>query len=132
MKQLKFRRVHFSSDGKFLQFSYWGKIDGGFRGWMNMGHEDSKLAVDEQFTGLFDSEGVEVYEGDIVRVSGDEYHSSESITLDGDWVFVGKVTFDNFIAVESEDKCWITFAEIYCESLKVEIIGNIHEVKNEN
>ena len=87
----------------------------------------------EQSIGLHDSKGVEIFEGDIVRASGDDYHSNESIILDGDWIFVGKVTFDNFIyAVESDDKCWITFAEIYSESLKIEIIGNIHEVKNEN
>jgi hypothetical protein len=68
-REIIFRRAHFDLSGKFICFTYWGKID----------HKDKQddrcfkspsnvsgchTSIDDQFTGLKDKNGKNIFEGD--------------------------------------------------------------------
>ena len=87
----------------------------------------------EQFTGLLDCKGKEVFEGDRVKVTGDDFFCNNSFSVDrnekGTWDFMGHVGWSDsgYWLIEDKDNCVIAFFEIYSEDLEIEVIGNIHE-----
>lgn len=72
MREIKFRIPNFNRDGSFSHFSYWGAID--YYGNPVLDHSiftspgntsSTTKGWHEQYTGLKDKDGKEIYEGDI-------------------------------------------------------------------
>ena len=64
-REIKFRQPIRDKKGKFLEWFYWGFIDGEWIQWAIQQNGLDTRKEGEQFTGLKDSKGTEVYEGDI-------------------------------------------------------------------
>jgi len=116
MRELKFRVWDNQSD------FYWGEGEGmdfkkiAFNFYDSL-FEECRL-VFQQYTGLIDKNGVEIYEGDIVKATSDQYTNEN---------FIGKVIFD-----EGYFCTWVNKNDIrgIWTGDDIEVIGNIFENKD--
>ena len=118
MRQLKFR-VYDTLDKRYIkcdegyQGHYVLSLKGEFHNLLN--GSGGKECIVQQYTSLKDKNGVDIYEGDIVKATSDQYENEN---------FVGKVIFD--------EGCFLTWVNtndirgIWGEG-DIEVIGNIFE-----
>jgi uncharacterized phage protein (TIGR01671 family) len=115
-REIKFRVWDNQSD------FYWGQGEGmdfkkiAFNFYDSL-FEECRL-VFQQYTGLLDKNGVEIYEGDIVKATSDQYTNEN---------FIGKVIFD-----EGYFCTWVNENDIrgIWGDDNIEVIGNIFENKD--
>lgn len=69
MKTIKFRQPIRDRDGKFIEWFYWGFIDGDFITPALQSNGLDTRPESQQFTGILDKNGKEIYGGDLYRVA---------------------------------------------------------------
>ena len=104
MREIKFRQPLLNRDMTFNKFHYWGIMTDSFVGREMSGREKGD---DQQFTGLLDKNGKEIYEGDILKTSTGNY----------------PVIWDNDGLWGFDDRHPLYFSDIN----QREVIGNIYE-----
>ena len=92
----------------------------GDENWQIIGHTDDSDFIIEQYTGINDRQGFEIYEGDVVEVEEKEYQYNEVMTNK----YQATVVFREgcFKLVEENG----LMDMIYNKADKCKVVGNIH------
>jgi hypothetical protein len=83
--------------------------------------EDAENFILSQYTGLKDNNGVEIYEGNIIRIKTENTESIHEI------IYKDGAPFGRNITVLEHRLLCVTSEYIRCMSEYIEIIGNIYE-----
>jgi uncharacterized phage protein (TIGR01671 family) len=124
---------------KFRQFDPYKKLMNYEIGSVNDGWASPALLKFDitplmQCIGLKDKNGKEMYETDIVTVTGDEYYGNVSLCTEPDgedelWSFTGVVKMVDcvWIVIASDKSSYIPLCDVINDNLEMEIIGNAYE-----
>jgi hypothetical protein len=75
------------------------------------------------------SPGIEIngtwcYVDDYIRATGEDYYSNDSIMMDDDWSFEGKLIFEEGLWIINSIDGWIPICDISQNNIEIEVIGN--------
>ena len=124
-----------------IKFRVWCKVAGKFsdKDWMHLastqyehGHSifDDDLLVVQQFTGLTDKNGQEIYEGDIVN-NHEEYNNKKIVNYDPHSCYFCLIDLDDWPDMMYNGEMFNQPGEGSNFSGKIEVIGNVFEGVNE-
>ncbi|CAO1610935.1 phage related protein [Brochothrix thermosphacta] len=112
--------IHFNEASNVSGASYWSED-------MELKSLHGNYIKLMQYTGLKDSNGVEIYEGDVVRVTHDEYFIDEVCTVV--WGLDNNDTYPAFHMPELDTES-NSFSEVFnVDGYFVKVIGNIYQNK---
>ena len=114
MRWVKFRQPLWS-DGKFHSWHYWGHIESGFAS----PHSADLKKESQQYTGLHDKNGIEIFEGDIFAPRSNDFTPEYR----GNWKIIYKEGAYFGETADGRHETWLP----YWTEKEIEIIGNTYE-----
>ena len=115
-----------------IKFRVWSKILGIYFNWDELNYSldgliDNKYYVIQQFTGLLDREGKEIYEGDLVEICvGAPWDNEQPLDLLGELSFENGSWFFKGIKTNAEDDYLVNYET---RTIKGNVFENSEETK---
>lgn len=142
MREIKYRQPIRDRNGKFIEWFYWGYIDGTWIQWALQSNSVDTRKESQQFTGMKDKSKKEIYEGDIVQYTRSEFdekkddfknvkHIAQIIFGNGTILresgYVGGSFLGFYLGEQNGEQKTHNSESVDFSDEKLKVIGNIYE-----